>query len=240
MQHFGSAQQSLWMHLANSSGVAQRAKSIPKWRHTHREPPGGPLTPFLSRSNEGRSNRIREHTGALNTVARKKVLCFKLKFEWVNSWWRVHIKCSAFSILVDTNSKLSCQQGNDRMYKCSCTCLYNGASETLSRKFTKGYKSCHCHSLHTLMRLNTSTHCCINIYLGTRITPVTAPIRNGYFYIKPIPLALWKREEYGVQTLKKVKFINCHTTWVSMSVFTLSTVTSHWVLFYVHSRYSQD
>lgn len=105
------------------------------------------------------------------------------------------------------------------MYKCSCTCLYNGASETLSREFTKGYKSCHCHSLHTLMRLNTSTHRCINIHLGTRITPVTAPIRNGYFYIKPIPLALWKREEYGVQTLKKVKFINCHTTWVSIKRF---------------------
>lgn len=31
-----------------------------------------------------------------------------------------HIKCSASSILVDTNSKLSCQQGIDKMY-----CLHN-------------------------------------------------------------------------------------------------------------------
>lgn len=64
----------------------------------------------------GQSIGIREHTEVLNTVARKKVFHFDLKFKWLWSLWHVHIKCSAFPILIiEINSKLSRQQGNDKM-----------------------------------------------------------------------------------------------------------------------------
>lgn len=208
----------------NSSGVAQRAEVFRSDVILAENLQGAPSHLFfLSRSNKGRSNRIRERTGAPNTVARKKVLHFHLKFKWAKSSWLFHIKCSAFSILVDTNSKLSCQQGNDKIVLVFTT--GNQENKTWSRKFTRGYKRCHGHYLHTLMHSNTFTHLCIKIHSGTHVTPVTAPIRNGYVW-KHIPLALWKREEYGVQTLKKVKSAEC-----PLSFFTLNPETSHWMLF---------
>lgn len=55
-----------------TTGVAQRATFILKWRHTHREPPGGSIKPFFVQIKQSReSKRIREHTGVLSTVARK-------------------------------------------------------------------------------------------------------------------------------------------------------------------------
>lgn len=61
----------------------EEKKCILIWRRTHKKPPGGTVRPFLSRSKEGLSNRIREHTGALKESSSLSV--------WVN---QVLVACS--------------------------------------------------------------------------------------------------------------------------------------------------
>lgn len=210
MQHFGSAQQSLWMHLLNLATpqeLPKERKSILKWRHSHREPLGGSLTPFLSRSNEGRSNRIREHPGALSYVARQTS---SLSDE-------IPLACSdqVFCLSYTTQTAVVSRG----MTKCSNVAVLvftmGHQKKTMFMKdIYQRYNRSYCHSLHTFMLTNTSTHCCINKHSGTHVTPVTAPNRNGYFFIKQIPLALWKGED--IQSLKKVESTNCHTSPVSL------------------------
>lgn len=64
---------------------------------------------FLSGSKGGRSNRITEQRGALNMAARKKVLLLADEI-WASKVLVAHF---VFPLLVNTNGKLSCQQGNE-------------------------------------------------------------------------------------------------------------------------------
>lgn len=190
-----------------------------KWRHTHREPPGGSLTPFLSRSNEGQSKRITESTGGSQCCGKKE----SSSPSEEKSSWHIQIKCSAFPVLVDINSKLSCQQGNDKVYLCSCTPLHNGASEkkgerkkTQSRKFTGEQEEptalAHSHALS-----HTQTHLCINIHPGTRYSS-DRPKKEWIFLHQTNSHCPLKERNCTIQTLKKVKSRNCRNTEYPLSV----------------------
>lgn len=167
MQHFGSAQQSLWK--------TERAKCILKWRHTYREPPGGSLKVFfflkIQIKQRGQSIGISEHTEVLNTVARKKVFHFDLKFEWLWSLWHVHIKCSAFPIFLSLRSTANSvvSRGMTKCVNVAVLVLFHdGASElpesTRGAAATLSWSCCHLHTLmhsrhiHTLLHTFRHTH----------------------------------------------------------------------------------
>lgn len=72
-----AAQRSLWIQLLHHSTpleLPKEQKYSEVTSYSERTSRGLPHTCFflLSRSNRGRSNRIRKHTGAPNTMARKK------------------------------------------------------------------------------------------------------------------------------------------------------------------------
>lgn len=210
-QRVGSPQTSLWMHLLHfwscpKSNIYSEVTSYPQ-----RTSRGLRQAFFVQIKQRGQSNRIREHTGVLSTVARKKVFHFQLKFERVRSLWQVCIKCSAFPILIfeiTTNSVVS--RGMTKCISVAVLVLITMGHQNYQRVQEELLLALS----HALRHKRTVLHTSRN----TQITPVTAPIRNGYFFIKQIPLVLWKREVYSIQTLKKVKSRNCHNT--ALSVFT--------------------
>lgn len=170
--------------------------------YSERTSRGLPHTCFflLSRSNRGRSNRIRKHTGAPNTMARKKAsLSLEIQVG--------KVLVAFFTSSVLPLPFLSTQTANSvvsrGLTKCTVFTIGNEKKKKKTRhgNLPEDAGGATATTL-TLSCTQTFTHLCTKIHSVRQVTPVTAPIRNGYF-INKFPLHF--KREYGEQTLKKIK-----------------------------------
>lgn len=114
---------------------------------------------------------VNQNKGAHRTTQKERS-SWSWNLDRVGSRWRVHVKSSP--VLVTKNDG-DCQQGNDRV----CYCFQKRQMRMTSRSHVTA-ATCTLMHLDTHIHPHTRTH----IVASKRTTPVTAPIRNGYFFIK--------------------------------------------------------
>lgn len=168
----------------NSSGVAQREKKYSEVTSFPQRTSRGPTHAFFVQIKRG---PVKQNKRA----PRSSQLCSKTETSSLSD--EIPLACSdqVFCLSYTTQTAVVSRG----MTKCSNVAVLvytmGHQKKTMFMKdIYQRYHRSYCHSLHTFMLTNTSTHCCINKHSGTHVTPVTAPNRNGYFFIKQILLAL--------------------------------------------------